>query len=351
MNFLVTGGAGFIGSHVCERLLRDGHSVWAFDDLNDFYDPQFKRRNLREIQTLAKPFEFCHGDLTDPAALDELFSSVKFDQVIHLAARAVATNVYLRRIHHFAVALHWLPWPVLPKLHWPPIKFEHKRAIILDEHRKLIAHEPDPVRRAYYELLWHFGGSQTDMALGCARQHSHHGLRDRRPHARGQLARSVDVRVQRHLYHGSGLSGFRPALRHRTGASVLRHSRQRPAQLWPVAFASGGQSDGTAQRSNHFADRLLPGPILSRQTAAGAVLRRGAGAGAGIFDQPFQPARADGVAPLLPALARRVVLQMDQTTSADQGVLWHVAQRGAHAIVDRGERLRAGGDHPKATQN
>src|ERR1017187_9075195 len=88
MNFLVTGGAGFIGSHVCERLLHDGHRVWALDDLNDFYDPQFKRRNLREIQSLAKPFEFVHGDLTDAAALDELFSSVKFDQVIHLAARA-----------------------------------------------------------------------------------------------------------------------------------------------------------------------------------------------------------------------------------------------------------------------
>jgi UDP-glucuronate 4-epimerase len=88
MNFLVTGGAGFIGSHVCERLLRDGHSVWAFDDLNPFYDPQFKQRNLREIQSLAKPFEFVHGDITDAAALDEIFSSVKFDQVIHLAARA-----------------------------------------------------------------------------------------------------------------------------------------------------------------------------------------------------------------------------------------------------------------------
>jgi UDP-glucuronate 4-epimerase len=88
MNFLVTGGAGFIGSHVCERLLRDGHSVWAFDDLNDFYDPQFKRANIREIQSLALPFEFIHGDLCDVRALDELFSSVKFDQVIHLAARA-----------------------------------------------------------------------------------------------------------------------------------------------------------------------------------------------------------------------------------------------------------------------
>lgn len=88
MNFFVTGGAGFIGSHVCERLLRDGHQVWAFDDLNSFYDPQFKRRNLREIQALAKPFEFVHGDITDRAALDEIFSSAKFDQVIHLAARA-----------------------------------------------------------------------------------------------------------------------------------------------------------------------------------------------------------------------------------------------------------------------
>src|SRR5882757_9008038 len=88
MNFLVTGGAGFIGSHVCERLLRDGHSVWAFDDLNDFYDPQFKRRNLREIQSLALPFEFFHGDLCDGGALAELFASVQFDQIIHLAARA-----------------------------------------------------------------------------------------------------------------------------------------------------------------------------------------------------------------------------------------------------------------------
>ena len=88
MNFLVTGGAGFIGSHVCERLLHAGHHVWAFDELNSFYDPQLKRRNIRDIQTLAKPFEFIHGDITDRAALDELFAGVKFDQVIHLAARA-----------------------------------------------------------------------------------------------------------------------------------------------------------------------------------------------------------------------------------------------------------------------
>ena len=88
MNFLVTGGAGFIGSHVCERLLQDGHAVWAFDDLNDFYDPQLKRRNLRELEGLNKAFEFVPGDITERAALDQLLGRVRFDQIIHLAARA-----------------------------------------------------------------------------------------------------------------------------------------------------------------------------------------------------------------------------------------------------------------------
>jgi UDP-glucuronate 4-epimerase len=88
VNFLVTGGAGFIGSHVCERLLLSDQSVWAFDDLNDFYDPQWKRGNIRQLQALAKPFEFIHGDLTDRDAVEQLFAGVKFDQVVHLAARA-----------------------------------------------------------------------------------------------------------------------------------------------------------------------------------------------------------------------------------------------------------------------
>lgn len=85
MKFLITGGAGFIGSHLCERLLREGHQVWAFDAMTPSYDPELKRRNLRDIQALAKPFEFIQGNITDRAALDEIFSSVQFDQVIHLA--------------------------------------------------------------------------------------------------------------------------------------------------------------------------------------------------------------------------------------------------------------------------
>lgn len=88
MVFLVTGGAGFIGSHVCERLLRAGHSVMAFDDLNDFYSPELKRSNIRFLQGLSNSFGFVQGDITNRSAIGELFSSLRFDQVIHLAARA-----------------------------------------------------------------------------------------------------------------------------------------------------------------------------------------------------------------------------------------------------------------------
>jgi UDP-glucuronate 4-epimerase len=88
MKILVTGGAGFIGSHVCERLLEAGHAVWAYDDLNSFYDPHIKRGSIRHLQSLARPFNFVFGDVTDRAGLEELFGSTAFDQVIHLAARA-----------------------------------------------------------------------------------------------------------------------------------------------------------------------------------------------------------------------------------------------------------------------
>ena len=88
MNFLVTGGAGFIASHVCERLLDLGHAVWSLDDLNNFYDPAIKRRTLAAMAKRSSRFSAIEGDLLDVRLLEELFASVRFDQIIHLAARA-----------------------------------------------------------------------------------------------------------------------------------------------------------------------------------------------------------------------------------------------------------------------
>jgi len=88
VNILVTGGVGFIGSHVCERLLEIGHAVCALDDLNDFYAPAIKQNTLRELQSRAQSFSFVHADITNRSEVDEVLGSMAFDQIIHLAARA-----------------------------------------------------------------------------------------------------------------------------------------------------------------------------------------------------------------------------------------------------------------------
>jgi len=77
----------------------------------------------------------------------------------------VSTNIYLRRIHNFALGMNWLPVPVVPKRMWPGFSFKDKRAITLEEHTAIVAREQNPERRAFYELAWHLGASQSDIAF------------------------------------------------------------------------------------------------------------------------------------------------------------------------------------------
>ena len=81
-----------------------------------------------------------------------------------LEAGKVSTNVYLRRIHNFALDMTWLPWPVLAKKRWPAVEFKEKRAITLAEHLAIVARETNPERKAFYKLAWHLGASQSDLA-------------------------------------------------------------------------------------------------------------------------------------------------------------------------------------------
>ncbi len=83
---LVTGGAGFIGSHLVAALLGGGREVVVLDDFDDFYDPAIKRRN---VAALAGPgLRVVEGDIRDSALVDRVFSDGRFHSVIHLAARA-----------------------------------------------------------------------------------------------------------------------------------------------------------------------------------------------------------------------------------------------------------------------
>ena len=82
-----------------------------------------------------------------------------------LESGSVSTNIYLRRIHNFALDMNWLPWPVLPKKRWPAVKFKEKRGITLAEHQAIVARELNPERKAFYKLAWHLGASQSDLAF------------------------------------------------------------------------------------------------------------------------------------------------------------------------------------------
>lgn len=87
MKILVTGGAGFIGSHVVGELLKKGESVVVIDDFNDFYDPKLKRDNMALYGNEPR-LKLCEMDIRDRAGVEAVFREEAPDAVCHLAARA-----------------------------------------------------------------------------------------------------------------------------------------------------------------------------------------------------------------------------------------------------------------------
>ena len=87
LHVLVTGGAGFIGSHLTRRLLARGDRVTVLDDFNDYYDPARKRDNVAPLLG-RDDYRLVEGDIRDTALVERLFAEGRFDAVVHLAARA-----------------------------------------------------------------------------------------------------------------------------------------------------------------------------------------------------------------------------------------------------------------------
>jgi UDP-glucuronate 4-epimerase len=92
---LIAGAAGFIGSHLTERLLKDGYKVIALDNYNDYYDPLIKKRNILDVKRTMEHYEIeaermqiIEADIRDLDRLDEIFRGKKPDIVVHLAAMA-----------------------------------------------------------------------------------------------------------------------------------------------------------------------------------------------------------------------------------------------------------------------
>ncbi|WP_041448606.1 NAD-dependent epimerase/dehydratase family protein [Anaeromyxobacter sp. Fw109-5] len=88
---VLTGCAGFIGSHVARRLLRDGHEVSGLDNLNDYYDPSLKRARLALLAP-ERGFRFTAADVADREALDAVLDEAEPEYVVHLAAQVGVRN-------------------------------------------------------------------------------------------------------------------------------------------------------------------------------------------------------------------------------------------------------------------
>ncbi len=81
-----------------------------------------------------------------------------------LQAGTVSTNVFLRKLHNFCLDMNWLHWPLVPRRQWPPVRYKDKRGITREEHERIVAREPNLETRAFYQMAWHLGASQSDLA-------------------------------------------------------------------------------------------------------------------------------------------------------------------------------------------
>jgi integrase len=141
-------------------------------------DPEYAKRTWRFV--MDKMGELKSGNTRkrwDTAVKDRAFDTFRNLALIKTQAEhflealhqgTVSTNVFLRRIHNFALDMDWIPKAIIPKRQWPKIEFNAKRAITWAEHQAILAQEKNPEYYAYYELLWHLGGSQSDIANLCA---------------------------------------------------------------------------------------------------------------------------------------------------------------------------------------
>ncbi len=100
---LITGAAGFIGSHLCERLLDEGLSVVGIDNFDDFYDPQIKRRNISDCLK-NKNFRLIEADIRDRTAMDKAVGGVEI--IVHLAAKAGVRPSIAEPLHYCDVNIN-----------------------------------------------------------------------------------------------------------------------------------------------------------------------------------------------------------------------------------------------------
>jgi UDP-glucuronate 4-epimerase len=201
MGILVTGGAGFIGSHLIEKCLQDGHDCLCIDNFDDFYPEVIKRTNLRTA--IAHPrFRLIEADIRDPGAYDKIEQTMEIATVIHLAAKAGVRPSLEQPLLYEQVNVHGTMML---------LDFARRKKIdrfvfassssVYGNNEKIPFHEDDRVdwpispyaaTKKAGELLAHTYAHLYEMAITCLRFFTVYGPRQRPEMAIHKFTRKID---------------------------------------------------------------------------------------------------------------------------------------------------------------
>ncbi len=202
--YLVTGGAGFIGSHLCETLLQNGCEVIALDSLNDYYDVRIKEKNLQEIRQHcgAQQFQFVHGDIRDMNMLKSIFSRNSIQDVIHLAAYAgVRPSIEEPRLYYDVNVMGTLNiLECMKKYHVKKMLFASSSSVygnnkfvpFSEDHFVDQPISPYAATKKSCELLCHTYHHLYDINIACLRFFTVYGPRQRPDLAIHKFTRLID---------------------------------------------------------------------------------------------------------------------------------------------------------------
>ena len=200
MHFLVTGGAGFIGSHLCEKLVAAGHGVVCLDNFDDYYDPGIKEQNLEELLH-SSSFRLVRGDILDWSLLEKVFGEDRYDAVIHLAARAgVRPSIENPRLYqkvNVEGTVNLLEWSAKKQI---PKFILASSSSVYGNNKKVPFSEDDPVdfpispyaaTKKACELLGYTYHSLFSMSVTCLRFFTVYGPRQRPDMAIARFVRAI----------------------------------------------------------------------------------------------------------------------------------------------------------------
>lgn len=188
-NILITGGAGFIGSHLVDRLLGEGGwRITVVDDFNDFYDPAIKRENAR-VRLGNPDYKLVEADIRNPEALARAFAETDFDCIVHLAARAgVRPSLKEPRLYVETNINGTLNLLELARTHGVKQFVFGSSSSVYGMNSKVPFSEDDPIfnpispyaaTKASGELICHSYAHLYDMRIVCLRFFTVYGARQR----------------------------------------------------------------------------------------------------------------------------------------------------------------------------